>query len=304
MIVLIRGQVNIMGKVLSLDIGASSIKSGLVDINGNISEEKRTVLKEETYSGFIDAVKSIMAGLDEKPAGIAAALPGGYDIEKDEIFAPNLNILNGKHIRTDLESIFNIKVLAENDANLAAYGEYVFGDKKSVKNMVFCTLGSGFGGGLILNGKLLQSNITLFEIGHLSIDFHGRQCGCGRLGCLDEYCSTGGLKEIYKNITGKEINPVQLGELASSGDIHALEAFKEYGRLLAGAFANISALFCPEKIKFGGGLSELAEYYIQPMEEEFNNIIFPAYKGRVKIERAALKNQAGMAGGAALFFGL
>lgn len=304
MIVLIRGQVNIMGKVLSLDIGASSIKSGLVDINGNISEEKRTVLKEETYSGFIDAVKSIMAGLDEKPAGIAAALPGGYDIEKDEIFAPNLNILNGKHIRTDLESIFNIKVLAENDANLAAYGEYVFGDKKSVKNMVFCTLGSGFGGGLILNGKLLQSNITLFEIGHLSIDFHGRQCGCGRRGCLDEYCSTGGLQEIYKNITGKEINPVQLGELASSGDIQALEAFREYGRLLAGAFANISTLFCPEKIKFGGGLSELAEYYIQPMEEEFNNIIFPAYKGRVKIERAVLKNQAGMAGGAALFFGL
>ena len=181
MIVLIRGQVNIMGKVLSLDIGASSIKSGLVDINGNISEEKRTVLKEETYSGFIDTVKSIMAGLDEKPAGIAAALPGGYDIEKDEIFAPNLHILNGKHIRTDLESIFNIKVLAENDANLAAYGEYVFGDKKSVKNMVFCTLGSGFGGGLILNGKLLQSNITLFEIGHLSIDFHGRQCGCGNI---------------------------------------------------------------------------------------------------------------------------
>lgn len=293
-----------MAKVLSLDIGASSIKSGLVDINGVISEEKRTVIKEESYNGFIDAVKSIVAGISEKPAGIAVALPGGYDIEKDEIFAPNLHILNGKHIRNDLESIFNIKVLAENDANLAAYGEYVFGEKKSVKNMVFCTLGSGFGGGLILNGKLLQSNITLFEIGHMSIDFHGRQCGCGRWGCLDEYCSTGGLKEIYKNITGKEINPVQLGELASKGDNCALEAFSEYGRLLAGAFANISALFCPEKIKFGGGLSELAEYYMQSLDEEFNKIIFPAYKGRVKIERAVLKNQAGMAGGAALFFGL
>lgn len=293
-----------MAKVLSLDIGASSIKSGLVDINGVISEEKRTVIKEESYNGFIDAVKSIMSEISEKPAGIAAALPGGYDIEKDEIFAPNLHILNGKHIRKDLENIFNIKVLAENDANLAAYGEYVFGDKKSVKNMVFCTLGSGFGGGLILNGKLLQSNITLFEIGHMSIDFHGRQCGCGRRGCLDEYCSTSGLKEIYKNITGKEINPVQLGELASKGDNYALEAFSEYGRLLAGAFANISALFCPEKIKFGGGLSELAEYYMQALDEEFNKIIFPAYKGRVKIERAVLKNQAGMAGGAALFFGL
>ena len=118
-----------MAKVLSLDIGASSIKSGLVDINGIISEEKRTVIKEESYNGFIDAVKSIMSEISEKPAGIAAALPGGYDIEKDEIFAPNLHILNGKHIRNDLENIFNIKVLAENDANLAAYGEYVFGDK-------------------------------------------------------------------------------------------------------------------------------------------------------------------------------
>lgn len=293
-----------MEKVLSLDIGASSIKSGLVDINGNISEEKRVVIKEESYNGFIDAVKSIMAELSEKPAGITAALPGGYDIEKDEIFAPNLHILNGRHIKNDLENTFNIKVLAENDANLAAYGEYVFGDKKSVKNMVFCTLGSGFGGGLILNGKLLQSNITLFEIGHMSIDFHGRQCGCGRCGCLDEYCSTGGLKEIYKSISGKDVNPVQLGELAAKGDAQALESFKEYGRLLAGAFANISALFCPEKIKFGGGLSELAEYYILPLEEEFNKIVFPAYKGRVKIERAILKNQAGMAGGAALFFGL
>ncbi len=293
-----------MEKVLSLDIGASSIKSGLVDINGLISQEKKTIIKEESYNGFIEAVKSIMAGISEKPAGITAALPGGYDIEKDEIFAPNLHILNGKHIRNDLENIFDIKVMAENDANLAAYGEYVFGDKKSVKNMVFCTLGSGFGGGLILNGKLLQSNITLFEIGHMSIDFQGRQCGCGRRGCLDEYCSTSGLKEIYKNITGKEIAPVELGELASSGDSNALEAFKDYGRLLAGAFANMAALFCPDKIKYGGGLSELSMYYEEVMQEEFNKIIFPAYKGRVKIERAVLKNQAGMAGGAALFFGL
>lgn len=293
-----------MDKVLSLDIGASSIKSGLVDANGSIYEEKRTVIKEESYTGFIDAVKSIMEELSAKPAGITAALPGGYDIEKDEIFAPNLHILNGRHIKNDLESIFNIKVLVENDANLAAYGEYVFGDKKSVKNMVFCTLGSGFGGGLILNGRLLQSNITLFEIGHMSIDFQGRQCGCGRNGCLDEYCSTGGLMEIYKNIAGKESNPIQLGKFASTGDAYALKAFKEYGRLLAGAFANIAALFCPEKIKFGGGLSELSEYYMQSMVEEFNKIIFPAYKGRVKIERAVLKNQAGMAGGAALFFGL
>lgn len=294
-----------MDKVLSLDIGGSSIKSGLVDISGTITNEKKVILKEETYNGFIEAVKSIVESLEEKPAGITAALPGGYDIENDEIFAPNLTILNGRHIKHDLEDIFKIKVMAENDANLAAYGEYVFGDKKSVKNMVFCTLGSGFGGGLILNGRLLQSNITLFEVGHLSIDFNGRQCGCGRRGCLDEYCSTGGLKEIYKNLSGNDnITPFKLGEMAENGDEKALKTFQEYGKILAGAFANLSALFCPEKIKFGGGLSELAKYYMDDLQKEFNNIIFPAYKGRVKIETAALKNQAGMAGGAALFFNL
>lgn len=295
-----------MEKVLCLDIGGSSIKSGLVGVNGSISEENKSIVKEETYESFLETVKMIVDNLSEKPKGIAAALPGGYDIKNDTIFAPNLQILNGRHIKKDIENICGIKVLAENDANLAAYGEYIFGDKKSVNNMVFCTLGTGFGGGLILNGKLLQSDITLFEVGHLSININGRKCGCGRNGCLDEYCSTSGLIEIYKELGGNDssINPYKLGEKAKNKDSIALKTFEEYGRLLAFAFANLAALFCPEKIKFGGGLSELSEYYFDALNNEFEKLLFPAYKGRVKIERAVLKNQAGMLGGAALFFGL
>lgn len=295
-----------MEKVLCLDIGGSSIKSGLVDINGNILQENKNIIKNESYNGFLETVEEIVNNLDEKPKGIAAALPGGYDIKEDTIFAPNLQILNGRHIKTDIEKMCGIKVLAENDANLAAYGEYVFGDKKSVQNMVFCTLGTGFGGGLILNGKLLQSNITLFEVGHLSINIQGRKCGCGRNGCLDEYCSTSGLTEIYKEITGSDsnINPYILSEKAKNNDNAAIKTFEEYGKLLAFAFANLAALFCPEKIKFGGGLSELSDYYMASLISEFESLLFPAYKGRVKIERAVLKNQAGMLGGAALYFGL
>lgn len=295
-----------MEKVLCLDIGGSSIKSGLVDINGNILQENKNIIKNESYNGFLETVEEIVNNLDEKPAGIAAALPGGYDIKEDTIFAPNLQILNGRHIKTDIEKMCGIKVLAENDANLAAYGEYVFGDKKSVQNMVFCTLGTGFGGGLILNGKLLQSNITLFEVGHLSINIQGRKCGCGRNGCLDEYCSTSGLTEIYKEITdsNSNINPYILSEKAKNNDNAAIKTFEEYGKLLAFAFANLAALFCPEKIKFGGGLSELSDYYMASLISEFESLLFPAYKGRVKIERAVLKNQAGMLGGAALYFGL
>lgn len=295
-----------MEKVLCLDIGGSSIKSGLVDINGNILQENKNIIKNESYNGFLETVEEIVNNLDEKPAGIVAALPGGYDIKEDTIFAPNLQILNGRHIKTDIEKMCGIKVLAENDANLAAYGEYVFGDKKSVQNMVFCTLGTGFGGGLILNGKLLQSNITLFEVGHLSINMQGRKCGCGRNGCLDEYCSTSGLTEIYKEITGSNsnINPYILSEKAKHKDNAAIKTFEEYGKLLAFAFANLAALFCPEKIKFGGGLSELSDYYMASLISEFESLLFPAYKGRVKIESAVLKNQAGMLGGAALYFGL
>ena len=295
-----------MEKVLCLDIGGSSIKSGLLDIKGNILQENKNIIKNESYNGFLETVEEIVNNLDEKPAGIAAALPGGYDIKEDTIFAPNLQILNGRHIKTDIEKMCGIKVLAENDANLAAYGEYVFGDKKSVQNMVFCTLGTGFGGGLILNGKLLQSNITLFEVGHLSINIQGRKCGCGRNGCLDEYCSTSGLTEIYKEITGSNsnINPYILSEKAKNNDNAAIKTFEEYGKLLAFAFANLAALFCPEKIKFGGGLSELSDYYMASLISEFESLLFPAYKGRVKIERAVLKNQAGMLGGAALYFGL
>ncbi len=295
----------VMEKVLSLDVGASSIKSGLVDIQGNITSENKTTIKEESYNGFINAVSSIMEQLPYKPVAISIALPGGYDIKNDTIFAPNLNILNGGHIKNDLEKMFNIKVIAENDANLAAYGEYVFGDKKSVKNMVFATLGSGFGGGLILNGKLLQSDITLFEVGHISIDFNGKKCGCGRNGCLDEYCSTSGLKEIYKTISGNSnITTIQLGNLAEKNDKYALDTFNQFGKILAGAFANLSAIFCPEKIKFGGGLSELSKYYFQSLNDEFNKIVFPAYRDRIKIETSVLKNKAGMVGGAALYFNL
>lgn len=295
-----------MDKVLCLDIGGSSIKSGLCSIDGTITNEEKHILENRDYVCFLDTIKKIISNTHDNIKGISLALPGGYDILEDSIFAPNLLFLNGQHIKKDITSLCGIDVLAENDANLAAYGEYVFGDKKSVQNMVFCTLGTGFGGGLILNGRLLQSNITLFEIGHLSVDFNGRKCGCGRKGCLDEYCSTSGLLEIYKEVSGdnSNISTYDLKTKADNNNEYAINTFKEYGKLLANAFANITALLCPEKIKFGGGLSELSEYYMESLLNEYNNIVFPTYKSRVKIERAVLKNQAGMLGGAALHFGL
>lgn len=290
-------------KVLCLDIGASSIKSGLVNRMGEISDEKITYL-HGSYDNFLDSIGKILSDIKDSPAGISLALPGGYNIKEDKIFAPNLTILNGINIKTDIEKRFSIEVMAENDANLAGYGEYVFVEKKAVKNMVFCTLGSGFGGGLIINGSLLQSDMTLFEIGHMSINFHGAECGCGRKGCLDEYCSSSGIVRAYKELTGLEKSVKEISQLAKLKDNNAEKTFKIFASNLAGAFANLTALFCPEKIKFGGGLSELSDYYYNECLNEYEKIVFPAYRNRVKIQRAELKNKAGMLGAAALFFKL
>lgn len=298
-----------MDNVLSIDVGGSFIKGALINKFGEISLEDK-IETPNSYELFLDSISQLIINFKNKAdniniLGVVIALPGGYDIKNDTIFAPNLKILNSRHVKKDLSEKLQLPVLIENDANLAAYGEFIFSEKKNINSMVFCTLGTGFGGGLILNKKLLQSDMTLFEVGHMSIDYEGVLCSCGRKGCVDEYCSVPGLQRIYEEITGvKEISPIELGNLASKGDEAALKTFNKFGKLLAVAFANLAALFCPEKIKFGGGLSELAPYYLDTCINEFNNLLFPAYAGKVTIELAELKNKAGTLGGAALFFDL
>ena len=302
-----------MEKILSIDVGGTYVKGCLVDKSGNISFQEK-IKVAVTYERFLDEIYLFVQDIKSRNdfnrdgstlAGVVVALPGGYDIKNDIIFAPNLSLLNEKHIKNDLSKLLDLPVIIENDANLAAYGEYIFGEKKKIDNMVFCTLGTGFGGGLILNRHLLQSNITIFEVGHMSIDYNGTMCSCGRKGCVDKYCSVTGLQTIYEKLTGvKYIKPEELGQLALHKDNNALKTFETFGKYLAQAFANLAALFCPEKIKFGGGLSELAPYFLEQCREEFEKIVFPAYKGRVIIEQATLKNKAGMLGGAALFFDL
>ncbi len=292
-----------MAKVLSVDIGGSYIKSALVDEKGKM-EAKSRIPTPKDYDGLIAALAGLAAGLPEAPAGITAALPGGYDFEKDEIFAPNLPSINGRHIRADLEKAASLPVMAENDANLAALGEYVFIEQGGIRNMMFVTLGTGAGGGLIINGGLPVSAVTSFEIGHICVAPGGRLCGCGRKGCMDEYCTTAGLMAEYAAAGGGEniSEPLELALLAEKGHKAAAAAFKSFAVYLARGLADAANLFCPEKIKLGGGLSELSRFFMADCSENFFAELFPMYRSRVKLEIAGLKNDAGILGGAACFF--
>lgn len=291
-----------MKNILVLDVGGTFIKYGLCDESLSLFDSGK-ISVAKSYDDFIASIKSIKDSLPQQILGASVALCGGYDFDNDKVFAPNLTLLNGKSIKHDLENALKVDVFVENDANLAALGEYVFSEKDSIKNMIFVTLGTGVGGGLILDGKLFSSGVTAFEIGHICVEPRGVLCGCGRTGCLDEYCSTDGLMRFYEKRGGKNAsNPMELGLCADRSEKEALEAFEDYGQTLASALADCANLFCPQKIKIGGGLSELSRHYEHSLVSSFEKNVFPMYKGTVAIEVASLKNNAGMVGAGAYFF--
>lgn len=292
-----------MRNILALDIGGTFIKYALASEDGSLRGFGRVGVGSD-YTNFIDGIKDIKNSFHEPVEGVAAALCGGYDFKNRKIFAPNLTLLNGRDVVSDIEAALKVPVVVENDANLAALGEYVACEKGNIDDMIFVTLGTGVGGGLIMGGKLPQLSVTGFEIGHICVCPEGRPCGCGREGCLDEYCSSGGLISAYKELHGedKDITPEKLGLLAGQGDSKAIAAFEEYGKFLGRGLADAVNLFCPQKIKLGGGLSELAGYFLTECKKTFYDEVFPLYRDKVVIETASLKNNAGMVGAAAYFF--
>lgn len=292
-----------MDKVLSLDVGGSFIKYAIINSSYEILSQNK-IDTPTVYNDFIYAVKDIVKSVKDEIDSISLALPGGYNFLKDEIFAPNLTSLNGKNIKRDLKEYVNLDVYVENDANLAALGEYTLYEKDKIQNMILITLGTGVGGGLIIDGKLPKNPITSFEVGHISLEPRGRLCGCGRLGCFDEYCSSVGLLETYKELIGKDVNltPVELGQLADKGDKIAVTTFNKYAKQLAFGLLNIANLFYAEKIKIGGGLSELSRHYISECQKLFNKDIFPMYRDKISLEVASLKNNAGIIGAGINYF--
>ncbi len=287
--------------VLAVDIGGTNIKTALIDSDYNIADEIKSKTPT-TYEELIDYISSLY---NNDINALSVAIPGGYNYDKNTIFAPNLTILNGKNILADLKNTFkNIPILIENDANLATLGEYHYIEKAEINNMILLTLGTGVGGGVIINGKLHKSHTSTFEIGHIISVDNGRKCGCGRYGCLDEYANLHALTLTYNELSNTESNlsPAKIGALVDEGDLIAKETFYIYSKHLAKAITDLINIFVPDKVKLGGGLSELSKYYLDDTIKIINNDIFPLYKGITIVEVASLKNKAGVIGAAVNYF--
>lgn len=306
-------------KVIGIDIGGTNLRGALVDSEGNI--HKRMEILSEADQGIdklIDNLANFIADIskDEKVTNIGVGIPGIIDSKNGIITeAPNIMNANNYPIRSVLKEKLGpeLKLVIENDANSAAVGEWWLGASKNANSMIMLTMGTGVGGGLVLDGKLWTGADGMAgEIGHITIYPDGALCNCGNYGCLESYASATAirrmvkegledktlntiLREATKNVEIEDIPRIVM-EAASSGDEFSLNIWKEVGVALGIGIASLVNLLNVEMVVIGGGVSNAWDLFIDTAYEEAKKRAFRAPMERAKIERALLRDDAGILG--------
>ncbi|HBJ97838.1 MAG TPA: glucokinase, partial [Clostridiales bacterium] len=245
--------------------------------------------------------------------GMGIGVPGMIDSSSGEvIFAGNLGFDNF-NLKNAVMQELKIPVVIANDANVAALGEAKFGAGKNYKDSVLITLGTGVGGGIIINGKIFAGNRSAgAEIGHMIININGNQCTCGLKGCYEAYASASALIKLTKEKMEQNKNSVLWnvgldkidGATAfkyASIDETAKQIVEEYLDYVAVGLVNVANVFRPQIILLGGGISNEGDNLVIPLRERLNKMIFAGDKGpKVELSVASLKNKAGLLGACAL----
>jgi len=306
-----------MKYILAIDLGGTKIAVGLVNFKGKIV--KKIVEPTEIKKGPKGIINQIFQMADkllnkEKIQAIGLGVAGPLDIKKGVVlFAPNLPNWHNVQIVKALKQHFQKPVYFNNDANAAALGEFLFGAGKKTKNMIYLTISTGIGGGIIINKKLYQGKGNAGEIGHMIIDPNGPKCRCGNYGCLEAFSSgTSIVREakkhfkksslIWKLAKGKRknINTQMVFEAYKNGDKLASQIILKSLNALAIGLVNLIHIFDPDKIILGGGVMENKKYILPFLKNFIKKKVMPGFKKNIKIETAKLKKDAGLIGAAAL----
>jgi len=293
-----------MDLAVGIDIGGTNTVFGLVDREGNcIAEGTIRTDAYEDVKDFVrelsDGINKIISGLDNSfdITGIGIGAPNGNYFKGTVEFAPNLKWKGIIKFAELFKEHFDIPVILTNDANAAAIGEMIYGAAKGMKDFVIVTLGTGLGSGFVSNGEMIYGHDGFAgELGHTIVFHDGRQCGCGRKGCLEQYASATGIVKtvlemlesteedsILKNYKAEEITSKLIFEAAQQGDIVAMEAFDFTGRVLGFALANTVALTSPEAIILFGGLALSGEYIFKPAKMYMEYYMLNIFKNKVKL---------------------
>ncbi len=305
--------------VIGVDIGGTNLRAASIDRNGKILSRKGK--SSDAKKGIEYVMENLISLLaetieDEKIAGIGIGIPGIIDIDKGILTqAPNISDVKNYPIKEKLmhELGPGIDVTIENDANCAALGEWWLGAGKDIDSLIIMTLGTGLGGGIILNGRPWRgANGMAGEIGHMTIDPDGPKCNCGNFGCLESFASAEAIRRMVreglrnknlntalryeiKNATILEI-PETVGRTARIGDKFSLEIWASFGKALGIAIANLTNLLNVEMIIIGGGLSNSWELFIETALIEAKKRGLSAPIENVEIKKCELGDDAGLLG--------
>ena len=309
-----------MSKVIfGVDLGGTTVKMGLFDTEGNVSDKWEIKTRKEDNGSKIlpdiaEAIKKKMAekGIEKNDVvGVGIGVPGPVDGNGVIYKAANLG-WGEFSVKEELSKLLEgIPVEAGNDANVAALGEMWKGGGAGYKNLVAVTLGTGVGGGIIVEGKILTGATGAGgEIGHIHIvDDEPDACGCGNHGCLEQYASATGISRLAKRRLAKDNKPSSLrnGDLSAkavfdavkAGDELAKEIAVQFGHYLGKGLAAIACVVNPEIFVIGGGVSKAGEVLFEYIKDEYNKYVFRGSRG-VKFALATLGNDAGIYGAAKL----
>lgn len=303
---------------LGVDVGGTSIKMGLFTTEGEILDkwEIKTHTENEGKTILPDIAESVLSkirerGIDKadiKGMGVGVPAP----VTGDGIVKNTANLgWKYKEVNRELKELTGLRVQTGNDANLAALGEMWMGAGKGQENMIMVTLGTGVGGGAIVDGKLLVgANGAAAEIGHVCVNYHEtKKCGCGKTGCLEQYASATGIARLARMrlawddapsiLRGKEIDAKVVFDALKEGDALAEEIVEEFGAYLGHGLANVAIITDPALIVIGGGVSKAGDIMIPYVKKYFLEQAFFANKN-VEFVMAALDNDAGICGAARL----
>lgn len=290
-----------MDVFLGIDWGGSYIKAGIINAKGRIL--KKIVYSSEKLKqkqAFINEIKSLtksFRSFDIKGIGIGA--PGIIDIKDGFIYyLPNISGWKNYPLRNILKKELKLPVFLDNDANVFALAEVRLGAAKGKKNAIFLTLGTGLGGAVIFDGRILEGRTSASELGHVPLSLDGRLCGCGGKGCIETFTASKHLLARYAQLKGKKTPDKEVREIfeaARRKDKAALVVWSEFSKALGKFLAGMINVFNPQTIIFGGGVAGAFSIFRPLVWKEIKQqAMWPQLKN-LKLVKAKLKD-AGIIG--------
>lgn len=306
-------------KYIGIDIGGTTAKIGIVDADGQILQKETVSVNFDNYETPIlttvmkETERFLIESCEDQRtiAGIGVSATGEVDTGKGVIAGSAGHIKNwkGSKIKESLETELKIPAYVMNDANAAALGEQWLGAAKGKNNVVVVTVGTGIGGGIIVNSEILLGTSGFAgEIGHFPIQCEGEYCSCGNRGCIEHYGSTQALVRMVEKavrngdipeLEGQKIDGKLIFQLAERQNKHILEILDCWMDYLAAFLVGMVHIFNPEMILIGGGVSAQGKLFIEPLEKKVKSGVMSDFARDFTLEAAKLGNDAGMIGAVA-----